>query len=141
MYKWLALTSLLFLAACTDPFIGIPGGQLKGEATSAPDSWTSVPDVIQLELRPADPYSINIWAVADEGNLYVATTETKWVPFIAENNAVRVRFDGKVYELQAQKVETEAEAMSLSAAYSAKYEYVMSGDWTELNAFRLVARN
>jgi hypothetical protein len=141
MFKWLALTSLLLLAACTDPIIGVPGGKLKGELSPLPDTWSSVPDVIQVEFRPSDPYSINIWAVVDGGNIHLATTETKWVPFLEANNLVTVRIEGKLYELQAQKLDSEEGAMSLAAAYIAKYEYEMPDDWTELNAYRLVARH
>jgi hypothetical protein len=141
MLKWLTLTSLLLLAACTDPLIGVPGGKLKGELSPLPDAWSSVPDVIQVEFRPSNPYSINIWAVVDGGNIHVATTETKWVPFLEANNLVTVRIDGKLFELQAQKVDIEKDAMSLAAAYTTKYEYEMSDDWTELNAYRLVARH
>jgi len=141
MFKWLALSSLLFLTACTDPFIGVPGGKLKGEPSPLPASWSSVPDVIQVEFRPSNPYSINIWAVVDGGNIHVATTATKWVPFIEANNQVTVRIDGKLYEMLALKVDTEEDAMSVAAAYTAKYDYEMSDDWTELNAYRLVARN
>ena len=141
MFKWLALTSLLFLTACTDPIIGVPGGKLKGEPSPLPESWSSVPDVIQVEFRPSNPYSINIWAVVDGGNIHVATTETKWVPFLEADNLVTVRIDGKLYELRAQKVDSEEDAMSIGAAYTAKYDYEMSGDWTELNAYRLIARH
>lgn len=141
MFKWLALTSLLFLTACTDPFISVPGGQLKGEPSPLPESWSSVPDVIQVEFRPTDPYSINIWAVVDAGNIHIATAESKWVPFLKANSLVTVRIDGKLYELQAQKLKNEDEAMSIAAAYTAKYDYEMSDDWTELNAYRLIARH
>ena len=140
MIKWLALSSLLFLTACTDPFIGVPGGQLKGEPSPLPESWSSVPDVIQVEFRPSDPYSINIWAVVDGGNIHVATAESKWIPFLEANNLVTVRIDGKLYELQAQKVDSEEDAMSVAAAYTSKYDYEMTGDWKDINAYRLVAR-
>ncbi len=141
MFKWLTLTTLLFLTACTDPFIGIPGGKLKGETSQLPAALASVPDVIQVEFRPSNPYSINIWAVVEGGDIHIATTATKRVPFLEANNLVTVKVDGKLYELQAQKVNTEEEATALAAAYTEKYDYEMSGDWTELNAYRLIARH
>ena len=49
----------LLLAACTDPVVVIPGGQLSGVVAEAPERWTSVADVVQLETRPSDPYSVN----------------------------------------------------------------------------------
>ena len=38
-----------------------------------PDGWTftNEVDTVQLETRPGDPYSVNIWCVAIEGALYV----------------------------------------------------------------------
>ena len=141
MYKWLALLCLLLLSGCIDPVIGVPGGKLKGQVSPVQDAWSSVPDVIQLEVRPTDPYSVNIWAVVDGGNIHVATADAKWVPFIQANNNVRVRVEGKVYELQAQIVDSEEAVISLTKAYADKYEYTMSGDWTEFNAYQLVPRH
>ncbi len=134
-------TLLIFLASCTDPVIGVPGGKLKGEQTSVPQSWGSVPDVVQLEMRPDDPYSINIWAVVSNGNLYIATREANWLPFIRANDMVRVRMDRKVYDLSAAEVTSEDEKLAVGEAYVGKYDYETSPeDLGVANVFRLTAR-
>lgn len=89
----LLLFALFLITACGDPVIGIPGGQLKGKVFPVPDHWGAVPDVIQLEVRPADPYSLNIWGLVDNENLYVATLNARWVPYIAADRQVRVRIN------------------------------------------------
>ncbi|MFZ8977055.1 MAG: hypothetical protein ACO2Y9_08125 [Pseudohongiellaceae bacterium] len=135
------LALLLTLVGCTDPLISVPGGKLNGEPTAAPASWSSVPDVIQLETRPDDPYSVNIWALVESGNLYLATENARWLAHIKADDRVRVRIDGMLYALRAEQV-TEVEEMNrLAAAYKEKYEYeIESTSFASANAFRLVAR-
>jgi len=135
------LAFLLTLVGCTDPLISVPGGKLNGEPTAAPASWSSVPDVIQLETRPDDPYSVNIWALVESGNLYLATENARWLAHIKADDRVRVRIDGMLYALRAEQV-TEVEEMNrLAAAYREKYDYeIESTSFASANAFRLVAR-
>ena len=139
--KLVFLATILLITACTEPFVTIPGGQLKGKAVSAPSSWDSVSEVVQLEVRPSDPYSLNIWAVTDNGNLYVATTDSKWVGFIADNDEVRVKIEMKLHELHAVHVDDTEELARIAAAYTKKYEVDPSDNWVEgANVYRLVTR-
>ena len=135
------LAFLLTLVGCTDPLISVPGGKLKGEPAAAPASWSSVPDVIQLETRPDDPYSVNIWALVESGNLYLATENARWLAHIRADDRVRVRIEGMLYALRAEKV-TEVEEMNrLAAAYKKKYDYeIDTTSFASANAFRLMAR-
>jgi len=92
-------------------------------------------------MRPDDPYSINIWAVVSNDNLYIATREANWLPFIRANDMVRVRMDRKVYELSAAEVTSEDEKLAVGEAYVGKYDYEMSPeDLGVANVFRLTAR-
>jgi len=126
------------ITACTEPFVTIPGGQLKGNTVSAPDSWSSVSEVVQLEVRPSDPYSLNIWAVEDSGYLYVATTDSKWVGFIADNDEVRVKIEENLYEFHAVHVKDTEELARIAATYAKKYEVDPSDNWVEgANVYRL----
>ena len=143
MKAMLVLLLTLSLAACSEPFIGIPGGELQGTLTKAPASWGEVPDTVQLETRPSDPYSINIWAVSILGNLYVATTgDANWLAFIAADPRVRLRIDGKLYELLATRTTNAAEMAAVAEAYAAKYDYssMKDGDLSEVRLFRLTPR-
>ena len=129
------------LSGCTGPVIGIPGGKLSGEIVATPTTWGTVPDVVQLEMRPTDPYSINIWAVVSNNRLYVATQGAKWLPFIRSDSRVRVRMDGKIYELRATEVTDKDEKMAAGQVYIEKYDYELSADdLTSANVFRLTPR-
>ena len=135
------LILISFLASCTDPIITVPGGQLKGNISPVPESWPSVPDVIQFEVRPSKPYSVNIWGLVDNSNLYVATVDAKWVPFVAADSNVRVRIDGLVYELAATLVDNSDELTSVAAAYVTKYDNDPTDNWVEKGQiYRLTLR-
>ena len=141
MRKFTLIVLLSFLSACSDPIVGIPGGKLKGKVQTPPETWSHVPDVVQLETRPSDPYSINIWAVVSEGNIYVATREAKWVPFIAEDPAVRVRIDRKLYNLSANPVTDVEERLRVAQAYQRKYDYETDDvDAAQTRLYRLAPR-
>ncbi|MBT4162739.1 MAG: hypothetical protein HOC70_12955 [Gammaproteobacteria bacterium] len=135
MLKNIYWLPLVLLTACADPIVMIPGGKLKGEVTAVPATWVSVPEVVQLETRPADPYSVNIWALTANGNLYFATDKAKWLEYITEDNRVRLRADNAIYELKAIQVTDETEIASLVAAYKRKYDYDVDGSMGD--AFRL----
>ena len=134
-------TLITLLASCTDPIVTVPGGKLKGNVSPVPESWLPVPDVIQFEVRPSNPYSVNIWGLVDNSNLYVATVDAKWIPFIAANSSVRVRIDGALYELNATRVNNDDELSSVAAAYVTKYDNDPADNWVERGqVFRLTVR-
>ena len=90
---------LLFvgLVGC-GPIVMIPGGELSGNVEPTPANWafTDAVDTVQLESRPSDPYSVNVWAVAVGDDLYIAAgsgTETAWAQNIAEDDRVRLRIE------------------------------------------------
>lgn len=139
----LLLTLLLAftVTACTDPIIGVPGGKLKGTETPVPDRWGTVPDVVQVEMRPDDPYSINIWAVVSNNTLYIATREAKWLNYLKDDENVRVRMDTSIYELTAIEVTDEDEKLTVGQAYVSKYDYEMDAeDLSVAQVFRLTAQ-
>ena len=67
---------LLGLPAC-GPLVTIPGGELSGKVQSAPSDWSFSEDfkIVQLETRPADPYSVNIYVVAVGSDIYIAASK------------------------------------------------------------------
>jgi hypothetical protein len=115
---------LLPIAAC-GPFILLPGGKLDGSTAAAPNDWSFCDDVktVQLETRPEDPYSVNIWAVGIGPLLYVhaGTNRSSWVEHMEVNSEVRVRVESKLYELRASRVEGQGEFDRFSDAYEEKY--------------------
>jgi len=64
---------LLLVAACGGPAGVIPGGELSGEEATAA-AWRDVVSesgTLDLETRPADPYSVRINYVFRDGNVYI----------------------------------------------------------------------
>ena len=128
---YLGAACLLVAAGCSEPFVTIPGGKLHGEMLEPPDAWAEVPETIQLETRPTDPYSINIWSVGIGPDLYVATGSegTAWTEFIARDPNVRVRLGGGLYQLQAAEVDEADARTQVVRAYADKYDVDPQDGW------------
>ena len=80
---------------------------------------------MQLETRPSDPYSVNVWVMAAEGSVYVAAgggRESSWAQHIAEDPRVRLRIGDAIYELRAVEADDEASRATVLAATRAKYD-------------------
>ena len=134
----LVAACLVVVAGCSEPLYTIPGGELAGPEVEAPLQWSQVPDTIQLETRPADPYSINIWGVAVGDDLYVATGPegANWTPYIETDPRVRVRLEQEVFPLRAVLVDDADEQARVTTVYEEKYG--MGTDWVATSMmFRL----
>ena len=120
-----ALVLAASVAGCNGPFVILPGGALEGSTAATPDSWsfTDEVDTVQLETRPADPYSVNVWVIALGGNLYVhaGDNRTTWVENMETDPSVRLRIGDSIYELLAARVEDQEEFDRFSDAYEQKY--------------------
>ncbi|MEM8766518.1 MAG: hypothetical protein AAGE43_03680 [Pseudomonadota bacterium] len=129
------LTSLLFLGGCAEPFIVMAGGELAGEETDPPADWDEFADedIVQLETRPDDPYSINIWMIADGADVYVATGDgpTRWTRHIENNPDVRLRIQDRVYALEAYRVLDPTEKLRIGQQYVSKYDVDDDNNWVE----------
>jgi hypothetical protein len=113
--------------------------------TPAPSDWTSLAGVktIQVEFRPSDPYSHNIWCAGIDTNLYIATSAkgTRWTPFVAADPRVRARVGTALYDLTAVPVTDAAERARVADAYGEKYELKGDDNWvTGAMIFRLDRR-
>ena len=119
--------STLLLGGCGgDPFIVLPGGALSGNVTDPPVDWTPYRDVdeIQLETRPDDPYSVNLWIALLGADAYIATGEdgTNWTSHIEAQPDVRLRIGESIYELTARSVTDPQERRAVLEEYVRKYE-------------------
>ena len=125
------LACALVTAGCSEPFVTIPGGELSGQVLDPPEDWGNVPETVQLETRPGDPYSINIWSVGVGSKLYIATGAegTSWTEFIAQDPNVRVRMGTGLYRLQASLEDDPAARRQVALAYSVKYEVDPQDGW------------
>jgi hypothetical protein len=137
---------LLFALVGCDPIVMIPGGQLSGELTPTPDNWrfTDATDTFQLETRPSDPYSVNVWAIAIDDSIFVVAgsgMETTWAQHIANDDRVRLRVGEAIYELRASEDEAQETREAFLVAAKRKYDFDSEGeDVDEAMLFRLDPR-
>ncbi len=129
----LLLVLVLGLTACSEPFIVFSGGSLSGEEVLAPADWSELEsiDTMQLETRPADPYSVNIWATGIGRDLYVGTGPdgTRWSEYMTEDPKVRFRVNDTVYRLLARPVTDPEERQRVARAYVDKYDLDTDENW------------
>ncbi len=142
---WFLLFLLLALGGCAEPFIVLSGSTLSGDIVDPPPSWADFSDVqiVQLETRPADPYSVNIWMAAIGPDIYIATgsDDTNWTEFIDAASDVRIRIDTRVYELEANRVTDPAERARVATEYVRKYDLDAEDNWVmDGQVFRLDRR-
>jgi len=122
---WLAAPFVLALLSGCGPTLLLPGGELSGPVEPIPADWAFAEAVstVQLETKPAEPYSVNIWAVGIGNRLYVhaGTNRSQWVENLIADPQVRVRIEGKIYPLVASRVERPEEFADFADAYKKKY--------------------
>ena len=90
--------------ACGGPLLIIPGGELSGREVSEPvTDWSFVTDnFLDLEVRPDDPYSVELNYVVRDGDLYIDPAEGRtWFDYLRADDRVRVRFGDDIYPLKA----------------------------------------
>ena len=123
-YRVLLLS--VMLTAC-GPLGPVPGGKLDGELASGPErdwSFTDTYKTVQLETRPDDPYSINVWCVSVGRNLYVGAGQgasSTWARALLDDARARIRIGGTVYRVSTSRVTDPSEITSYLGALSRKY--------------------
>ncbi len=128
---------LLALALGCQPLGPLPGGRLSGQLASAPPAdWASTDGEtnVQVETRPSDPYSVNVWGAGVGERFYLASgrgEEAVWARHIAADPNVRLRVGDRIYELEAVRVEDEAELERFLQAMRRKYEWEPSAEERE----------
>jgi hypothetical protein len=111
-------------AGCSGPTSLLPGGRLDGDPAPARSDWAFAGEygTGQLETRPENPYSVNVAFTVLDGQLYINAggTETQWAINIAENPLVRLRMDGALYDLRAERVTDPAEIEAFAEAWTSQ---------------------
>lgn len=123
----LAAALALILAACGGPLGAVPGGRLRGEPAAPPADWAFTRDVplVQLETRPERPWSVTLGCVEYQGALYVGSPDPesdRWVAHVTRDPRVRLRVEGRIYELQARRVTDPAEWAAAGRLLYEKYD-------------------
>lgn len=129
-----AVVALLGLVGCGGPLGPMSGGRLGGELQPVPASgwaFAETVETIQLETRPDDPYSVNVWCGVVDGELFVPTslilgadepTERAWVQNVLADANVRLRIDGTVYEAKAVRITDSNQVDEVRNVLLEKYE-------------------
>lgn len=143
--RFLPLLLVLFAVGCNGPFLVFPGGRLDGRVVPTPSDWSFAGSygTVQLETALRDPYSVNIAFTVIETRLYInaGDTETQWVKNLAANPLVRLRLDGTIYQLRAERVTTAAEIATFGEAWTS--QSMFRRDPSELDPvwiYRLISR-
>jgi hypothetical protein len=137
---------VLLLALGCDPISMLPGRALSGTVKPPPADWsfTDSVEVVQLETRPDDPYSVNVWGVAARGAFYVASgrgESSAWAKHISEDPRVRLRVNEDLYELRAVRTDDPSEREAFLEAAHRKYDFEVNEEQQAKGIlFRLVPR-
>ena len=97
------LCAFLLLASCQSPTLLLPGKQLAGP-TETVDSFAFAQQfsVLQLEVNPDQPYSVNLRVTVIDGNLYIdASKQRRWYQYLRENSQVRIKLGSVIYLAKA----------------------------------------
>ncbi len=95
------------VAACQTPFLIFSGGVLLGPVTDTDSfSFAAQHRVLELEVRPENPYSVILRVAMRDGQLYIdAADRRRWHRYLKQNPNVRVKLGGSVYLATAVRVD------------------------------------
>ena len=102
------------------------GGELAGTERPMPPSWDFTEEftTVQIETRPGDPYSVNLWGVGVDGSFYVAASDADdaaWARAIEDEPRVRLRVGDEIYPLLATRTVDPTELDNVIDAFVDKY--------------------
>ena len=120
-----AMIAVLVAAGCEPTFL-FAGGELAGTERPMPSDWGFTEDfgTVQIETRPTDPYSVNVWGVGVNRYFYVAASDASdatWAQAIEAEPRVRLRVGDDIYRLLAERTEDSQELDDVIDAYIDKY--------------------
>lgn len=112
------------IAGCDGPVGPIAGGRLVGDSAAVPSRWSGsgAGPTLEIETRPERPYSVKVNYYVVDGRLYVEAGPngwSRWRGFLAANPAVRVRLDGRIYDVVAVPVTDAVEIAAVLPAFYA----------------------
>ena len=122
----LVLLLSLSMAACSGPIGPIPGGELSGESAPWPADWAYTDKVenVLLQTNPNDPYSVTIWCVTHNDELFFGAgdKDSKWVANILHNPSVKLSINGKLIDGNASEVKDTILVGNVISAFLTKYD-------------------
>lgn len=123
----LSAALVLGLVACGGPLGPFAGGRLRGEPAAPRSDWSFTHDIllVQLETHPERPWSVTLGCIDHDGALYVGSPDPesdRWVAYVTRDPRVRLRVEGRVYELRAVRVTDPAEWATAGRRLYEKYD-------------------
>ena len=120
-----ALLGLVLSLALGCRYIPLPGGELDGTPAPVPADWSRLADtsIVQVETRPDDPYSVNLWAVARGDAVYLHSGDNRaaWIEHLEADPRLRLQIEDAIYELRAERVTSQEEFDRFAELWDAKY--------------------
>ena len=114
------------------PLGPIPGGAFTGPVDPNPGpDWSDLEKVIELEIRPAKPWSLSIWNTVIDGELYVPSASgarRRWPTVALADPRVRVRTHGRIYERRIERVTDPTLCQRISVALAKRYGFEPPAD-------------
>ena len=95
------------LIGCQSPAMVFSAGALNGPVAET-DSFAFAAQyrLMRLEVRPANPYSVNLRVVMRGDHLYLDAAEgRRWHKLLKENPNVRVKLGDSIYPATASRVD------------------------------------
>lgn len=144
-----AALGMTIFVGCSNPIGPFSGGRLSGEETAWPPDWAAVSNQAEAELetRPDDPYSVNIWFVVVADDAYLSSSllygthepeEREWVRNVDTDPRVRFRVGGIVYPARAEAIEDPDQKALVLDAFRVKYPQLERERENAARVFRLV---
>jgi hypothetical protein len=136
--RWLlrGLLAVVVVVLALDTFGGylfdgpigpIPGGAFQGTVDPTPTlDASNLEKVIELEIRPAKPWSLHVWNVVVDGEIYVPSAvgaRRRWTAVAVAEPNVRLRTHGRIYERRIEKVSDPSLRTRIGAAVAARYGF------------------
>jgi hypothetical protein len=156
--RWIigVIGSAVLLVVLLDTFGGylfdgplgpIPGGAFVGPVDPNRDpQWDDLEKVIELEIRPDKPWSLSVWNVVIDGELYVPSArgaQRRWTSVALADPNVRIRTHGKIYEQRIEQVTDPSLRRKIGQAVVERYD-LERGDESDLEStwfFHVVPRS
>ena len=109
------------------PLGPIPGGAFKGAVNPNPTpDLSNLERVIELEIRPLRPWSLSIWNVTVDGEVYLPSAvgaRRRWTAVAVKEPLVRIRTHGQIYERRIERVTDPALCKRIRMAAAKRYGF------------------
>ena len=113
---------IITVIAIAAPIGPLPGFFIGGTHSQVPTTWPNTSDEHEIKLKIVDelPRVVIIWMVEYNQELYVVgSADSGWVKMIGESAPVKMRLRDSTFDLVAQRVTNDLEA--IATAYLDKY--------------------